>query len=166
MTVWIPKKPLVNMLRACLVLSVLQSSHGITQKTASRSQFLTAGAASFFASTTFLAGAEECNAMTEKGNRNNPRYIQKELEMKYADGPDGNPRSRGVLVRRVSLSTILSFSFVDCRHPKSLTFYVLSKKSSLEIQHLSRFLSLRSVSSKTGPKPLPFALKIFYEAIL
>lgn len=30
----------------------------------------------------------------------NPRYIDRELEMKYADGPDGNPRTRGMLVRR------------------------------------------------------------------
>ena len=30
----------------------------------------------------------------------NPRYIERELEMKYAEDGEGNPRSRGMLVRR------------------------------------------------------------------
>ncbi|KAL7532712.1 hypothetical protein ACHAXR_004798 [Thalassiosira sp. AJA248-18] len=30
----------------------------------------------------------------------NPRYLESEVQMKYGDGPDGNPRSRGLLVRR------------------------------------------------------------------
>eukprot|EP00980_Cylindrotheca_fusiformis_P029772 scaffold23834_cov132-Cylindrotheca_fusiformis.AAC.4 len=62
-------------------------------------------AASFFTNTAFVAAtAKECNAMGETGDGNmNPRYIERELEMKYADGADGNPRSRGVLVRRVGL---------------------------------------------------------------
>jgi hypothetical protein len=78
---------------------VHQCSGIVSRSTASRAQFLSSAAASFFTSTAFVtATAEECKADTNK----NPRYIQQELEMKYADGPDGNPRSRGVLVRRVS----------------------------------------------------------------
>lgn len=75
-------------------------SHGLGFKSTSRAQFLSASTASLFTSMTFVAGTEECVAMSERGAIDNPRYIQKELEMKYADGPDGNPRSRGVLVRR------------------------------------------------------------------
>jgi hypothetical protein len=78
-------------------------SHGLGFKSTSRAQFLSASTASLFTSMTFVAGTEECVAMSERGAIDNPRYIQKELEMKYADGPDGNPRSRGVLVRRVSI---------------------------------------------------------------
>jgi len=31
---------------------------------------------------------------------NNPRYYDSEVQMKYGDGPDGNPRTRGMLVRK------------------------------------------------------------------
>ena len=79
---------------------VHQSSGIVAKSTASRAQFLSAATASFFTSAAMVtATAEECKADTNK----NPRYIQQELDMKYADGPDGNPRTRGVLVRRVSL---------------------------------------------------------------
>jgi SAM-dependent methyltransferase len=54
--------------------------------------------------------AEECPAgaataaaadVVDIGFDNNPRYIDRELEMKYEDGPGGNnPRTRGILVRR------------------------------------------------------------------
>jgi len=30
----------------------------------------------------------------------NPRYIEKEVQMKFGEGPDGNPRTRGLLLRR------------------------------------------------------------------
>jgi len=83
---------------------VVPHSTGLTLKSkTSRAQFLSVGAASFVTATTGLAkNPESCNAM-DKLNANgskNPRYIEKELEMKYGDGPDGNPRSRGVLARR------------------------------------------------------------------
>lgn len=32
----------------------------------------------------------------------NPRYIDRELEMKYAEDGNGNPRTRGMLVRRIT----------------------------------------------------------------
>jgi hypothetical protein len=96
----------------CAILSAAWLAYVIPQSTSlglksntSRAQFLSAGAASFVTATTGLAtNPESCNAMDKMKTQgtNNPRYIEKELEMKYGDGPDGNPRSRGVLVRRVS----------------------------------------------------------------
>lgn len=55
-------------------------------------------AASFL--TSVVAMPDECDA-AEKFNTN-PRYIDRELEMKYGEGPDGNPRTRGLLVRRIT----------------------------------------------------------------
>ena len=66
-----------------------------------RNRFLS----SFVVSSSVLwTNGEECKAWPwEKTTSiNNPRYIEQELEMKYADGPDGNPRTRGVLVRRLT----------------------------------------------------------------
>eukprot|EP00521_Asterionellopsis_glacialis_P015942 CAMPEP_0195305714 /NCGR_PEP_ID=MMETSP0707-20130614/36817_1 /TAXON_ID=33640 /ORGANISM="Asterionellopsis glacialis, Strain CCMP134" /LENGTH=311 /DNA_ID=CAMNT_0040369913 /DNA_START=124 /DNA_END=1059 /DNA_ORIENTATION=+ len=64
----------------------------------SRAKFLSSGAATFLTSAAVLASdPEACEAVV--GN-DNPRYIDRELEMKYAEGPDGNPRTRGILARR------------------------------------------------------------------
>lgn len=63
----------------------------------SRSKFLS----SFVASSSLIwtQSVEECPALMDTTY---PRYMDRELEMKYADGPDGNPRTRGVLVRRIT----------------------------------------------------------------
>ena len=69
----------------------------------SRAQFLSVAASFFTSSVVLVSGAEECSAkVSGESFGDNPRYIQQELEMKYGEGKDGNPRSRGVLVRRVS----------------------------------------------------------------
>eukprot|EP00586_Coscinodiscus_wailesii_P022785 CAMPEP_0172497224 /NCGR_PEP_ID=MMETSP1066-20121228/96820_1 /TAXON_ID=671091 /ORGANISM="Coscinodiscus wailesii, Strain CCMP2513" /LENGTH=291 /DNA_ID=CAMNT_0013269869 /DNA_START=207 /DNA_END=1082 /DNA_ORIENTATION=+ len=55
-----------------------------------------------------MADPESCGAAVGNSNSNkgpargdNPRYLDYELEMKYGNGPgEGNPRTRGVLVRR------------------------------------------------------------------
>lgn len=64
----------------------------------SRAQFLSASAATFLSSAGLLRASEEACA----ADFSNPRYIEQQLEMKYAEGPDGNPRTRGVLVRRLT----------------------------------------------------------------
>lgn len=38
--------------------------------------------------------------LNSNSNSDNPRFIESELQMKYGNGPNGNPRTRGVLVRR------------------------------------------------------------------
>ena len=78
-----------------------------------RAQFLSASAATFLTTAGWVGGSgssmEECQAAT--GNmvdtttsnntyKNNPRYIERELEMKYGEDRNGNPRTRGMLVRR------------------------------------------------------------------
>jgi SAM-dependent methyltransferase len=85
---------------ACTVArtSALQFN-GSPSAIASRAQFLSASAAAFFTTGVMVGGAEECDAAMT-GFDKNPRYIERDLQMKYADGPDGNPRTRGMLVRR------------------------------------------------------------------
>lgn len=91
----------------------LQLTATTTSSIVSRAKFLSASAASFVTATAVMASnPEECDAKMGKDGgdndnaaltgRKNPRYIERELEMKYADGPDGNPRSRGMLVRRLT----------------------------------------------------------------
>lgn len=62
-----------------------------------RSNFIySAASAVFFADMScIVAGAEEACAAED-----NPRYIENEVQMKYGDDASGNPRTRGVLVRR------------------------------------------------------------------
>lgn len=95
-------KPPVTILSTAWLTFLLRQSNGLMPQS-SRAQFLS-GAASFFTSSVVLvSGAEECSAkVSGESFGDNPRYIQQELEMKYGEGKDGNPRSRGVLVRRVS----------------------------------------------------------------
>merc|ERR1719266_1469393 len=40
------------------------------------------------------------SSYSRKTIKSNPRYLEYDLEMKYGDGPDGNPRTRGIFVRR------------------------------------------------------------------
>ena len=94
---------------AAWIALVVPHSAGITLKAnTSRAQFLSAGAASFITATGLVSNPGHCDAMDNVHVTKNPRYIQKELEMKYADGADGNPRIRGVFVRRVSLLQLSS----------------------------------------------------------
>lgn len=89
---------------ASMPLSLVYSLQTLTSvHKQTRQRFLS----SFVVSTAFLwCQADECPAKMpwEKStmSNNNPRYIERELQMKYADGPDGNPRTRGVLVRRLT----------------------------------------------------------------
>ncbi len=75
-----------------------------------RSQFLSASAASFL--TGLVTATDECQAATGK----NPRYIDQELEMNYGSDKSGNPRTRGMLVRRLTGdSTPYSFPVTPIR---------------------------------------------------
>ena len=116
------------LLIACLTVPFRPvTSLTLKSSIASRAQFLSASAATFITSTAVVFGpSEECNAKTMAENSvsskdnnvvgNNPRYIERELEMKYAMGPDGNPRTRGVLVRRFTGdSTPYSFPVTPIR---------------------------------------------------
>ena len=93
--------------------SSLLSSSSVNdgKRISSRSQFLKT--AIVFAATTssFVTATEPvCAAVptstsssssSNNNNNNNPRYIQSEVQMKYANGPNNNnPRTRGILVRR------------------------------------------------------------------
>jgi len=49
------------------------------------------------ASSTFVLSVKPDVCLASKDN---PRYLEYELEMKYGEGSDGNPRYRGVFVRR------------------------------------------------------------------
>lgn len=86
----------------------------------SRASFLSSTATTFLgtASAIVIATAEpeSCAAKSTTGANKNPRYIDRELEMKYAEGPDGNPRTRGMLVRRFTGdSTPYTFPVSDVR---------------------------------------------------
>lgn len=74
----------------------------------SRAHFLSASAATFLTSAGFVTGLDECEAAAPSDTysnmdpSNNPRYIEQNLEMKYGEDKNGNPRSRGMLVRRLT----------------------------------------------------------------
>lgn len=83
---------------------------------ATRAQFLSASAATFLTSAGWVSGTEECQAATDKKMNSNPRYIEQELEMKYGEDKNGNPRTRGMLVRRLTGdSTPYSFPVTPIR---------------------------------------------------
>jgi len=73
------------------------SYHQIT-----RSNFIYSTASAVFISdmTALVGGSESACAADKKKKDKNPRYIESEVQMKYGDGPDGNPRTRGILVRK------------------------------------------------------------------
>jgi len=71
----------------------------------SRSRFLSSMAGSFSAAAVLDPQGCEARDLLKVGSGSlpkgsNPRYLDYELEMKYADDKSGNPRSRGMLVRR------------------------------------------------------------------
>lgn len=90
--------------------SIRSSPTNIHTNNLNRAKFLSASAATFLTSTTAIVMAtttnpEECQAAPLQQNlvfAKNPRYVEKELQMEYAQDPNGNPRTRGVLVRRIT----------------------------------------------------------------
>lgn len=83
----------------------------------SRAQFLKAATIFTAASSSFVTATYPACAATDaientktiysvssnlisNSNSDNPRFIESELQMKYGNGPNGNPRTRGVLVTR------------------------------------------------------------------
>lgn len=87
-----------------VLLSLLNVCVSLTIRAQTRAGFLSSSAAALLTSS-FVRGQEQCDASTwislAETNKN-PRYIEKELQMKYGEGPDGNPRTRGILVRRLT----------------------------------------------------------------
>ena len=82
----------------CNALSL--PTRSASQHQLSRSNFIYSAASAIFIAdmSILVSGSDEACAATEK--KNNPRYLENEVQMKYGDGPDGNPRTRGILVRR------------------------------------------------------------------
>jgi len=80
--------------------SFLKASLNGNHRAMDRAKFLSASAATFASGTAGFVAAisnpEECSA------KENPRYIDKELEMNYGNDSTGNPRNRGVFVRRIT----------------------------------------------------------------
>ena len=90
-----------------VVVAAMSIQRGTTHSASSRAQFLSASAATFLtASAGWVTATEECSAAATAGGKSvgadNPRYIERELQMKYAEDGDGNPRYRGMLVRRMT----------------------------------------------------------------
>lgn len=63
-----------------------------------RSNFIHSTASVIFFSD--IVGASPACAADKDKMQQNPRYIESEVQMKYGDDSKGNPRTRGVLVRR------------------------------------------------------------------
>ena len=78
-------------------ISALSGSSSLS----SRAQFLRAATYTASMSTFVTAVDPACAAAAlENPKKTNPRYLDSEVQMKYGQGPDGNPRTRGLLVRR------------------------------------------------------------------
>lgn len=86
------------------MLFVTSRVSSLSLKPTSRSRFLSSSAAAFLASSVVVIASnpESCDAktMAQQAGIDNPRYIDRDLEMKYAEDKNGNPRTRGMLVRR------------------------------------------------------------------
>lgn len=65
-----------------------------------RNHFLKAGIMTASSSIFITATDPEYCAAAMDSKKANPRYIDKEVQMKFGTGSDGNPRTRGLLVRR------------------------------------------------------------------
>ncbi len=79
----------------------------INAKFGTRSQFIQSTAsAAFFSDFARIVSADRSSAacaddsVGKDVSKNTPRYIESEVQMKYGDDAKGNPRTRGVLVRR------------------------------------------------------------------
>lgn len=64
-----------------------------------RSNFIRSTASVIFFSDVVGSSEQACASDKDKMQQN-PRYIESEVQMKYGDDSEGNPRTRGVLVRR------------------------------------------------------------------
>jgi hypothetical protein len=62
-----------------------------------RSRFISSASAALLVSSGIASPDTACAADKKT---NNPRYLESEVQMKYGEGKDGNPRTRGILVRR------------------------------------------------------------------
>ena len=82
-------------LSQCDALSLPKRSNIGNQLSRSNFIYSTASAILFSDLSTMISGAEEACAAEE-----NPRYVESEVQMKYGDDSNGNPRTRGVLVRK------------------------------------------------------------------
>ncbi|GAX29513.1 hypothetical protein FisN_36Hu007 [Fistulifera solaris] len=88
------------------LLLVFNSAKGWSYASQSRAKFLSSSATAFLLSSSVVTGnPEECEAsvferMISGGRKETPRYLDSELQMKYGEDKDGNPRTRGILVRR------------------------------------------------------------------
>lgn len=84
--------------------SVSMSLQSSSSYTSCRGKFLKAATFTAAASTFVTAvDPQTCAAAgssTTSDSNSNPRYIDGEVQMKYGTGNDGNPRTRGLLVRR------------------------------------------------------------------
>ena len=71
----------------CLMMATSLFKAGWSLQPQSRARFLSSSAGAFLASTAAIAtNPQECQAAGKSPNEN-PRYIDQELQMKYADGP-------------------------------------------------------------------------------
>jgi len=77
----------------CTALSFPSSAKHMT-----RSNFIHSTASVIFFSD--IVGSSPACAADKDKMQQNPRYIESEVQMKYGDDSKGNPRTRGILVRR------------------------------------------------------------------
>ena len=86
--------------------SYLKASMNGRSRAMDRAKFLAASAATFASGTAGIVAAnsnpEVCEAKDGVAGGKNPRYIDKELSMNYGNDSEGNPRNRGVFVRRMT----------------------------------------------------------------
>lgn len=87
-----------------LIVGLLAASRIASYSTSqgySRAKFLSSSAATFLTSAVIMASDPDSCSAAGVGS-NNPRYIDKEVEMSYGNDSNGNPRTRGLLVRRIT----------------------------------------------------------------
>mmetsp|Transcript_15374 Transcript_15374/g.18705 ORF Transcript_15374/g.18705 Transcript_15374/m.18705 type:complete len:330 (+) Transcript_15374:87-1076(+) len=87
---------LFQTLSCCQGLSLSMNKAGFPN-ISNRAQFLKAATIFTATSSTFVTAIDPAGAAISDEN---PRFIDSEVQMKFANGPDGNPRTRGLLVRR------------------------------------------------------------------
>lgn len=78
----------------------IQATTTTSMSMGNRRSILSKGSLSLLTFSSFVWGPSAANNEACAATNSNPRYRQNVVEMKYGDGPDGNPRTRGVLVRR------------------------------------------------------------------
>lgn len=67
---------------------------------ASTATFVSGATASFVSANSNPGMANAASIQEFDGSNNNPRYIEQDMAMTYGQDKDGNPRSRGILVRK------------------------------------------------------------------